>query len=209
MPLQAKKSSLAKFHRHPPGPVSRVSSLPVGVPDDEAGVGFPAVQGGGKRRADGIDDDSTQATASSRVWRGQWHKLVRCLHRLRDERAAAAVGGGDETRGHVVAEEGNFRDVGSLLDRQDAAGVAAVIRVSQRRVDAEWDSRKVDTLLRAEVRHLPGEDRGLSSHNLPVEPAKVTWPESETLTSSTVPAAIVAGALPGFCSTTGGSVISK
>jgi hypothetical protein len=37
---------------------------------------------------------------------------------------------------------------------------------------------------------------------VPVGPAKVTSPESGTLTSSTVSAAIVAGALPGFCSTT-------
>src|ERR1700719_3236296 len=37
--------------------------------------------------------------------RGQWHQLVRRLRPLRDERAAMAVGCGDKTRGHVVAEE--------------------------------------------------------------------------------------------------------
>jgi hypothetical protein len=38
----------------------------------------------------------------------------------------------DKTRSHVVAEERKLRDVGSLLDRQDAAGVAAVLGVPQR-----------------------------------------------------------------------------
>ena len=56
---------------------------------------------------------------------------------------------------------------------------------------------------------LPVKVEGWSSHSVPVGPAKVTWPESGTLTFSTVSAAIVAGALPGFCSTTGGSVISR
>ena len=35
------------------------------------------------------------------------------------------------------------------------------------------------------------------SHSVPVGPAKVTWPVSGTLTSSTMSAAIIAGALPG------------
>ena len=39
---------------------------------------------------------------------------VRGLRRLRDKRAAVAVGGGDKARGRVVAEKRDFRDVGSL-----------------------------------------------------------------------------------------------
>ena len=56
---------------------------------------------------------------------------------------------------------------------------------------------------------LPVKVEGWSSHSVPVGPAKVTSPESDTLTSSTVPSAIVAGALPDFCWATGGSVISR
>jgi hypothetical protein len=40
-----------------------------------------------------------------------------------------------------------------------------------------------------------------------VELANVTFPESGTLTSDTVSEAVVAAALPGCCSMTGGSVI--
>jgi hypothetical protein len=50
---------------------------------------------------------------------------------------------------------------------------------------------------------LPVNVEGRSSHSVPVGPAKVTFPESDTLTSSTVSAAMVVGALPGFCVTTG------
>jgi hypothetical protein len=58
-----------------------------------------------------------------------------------------AIGGGDEARGHVVAEKCKLRDVGSVLDRQDAAGVAAVLRVPERGVDTEGDAKQVDALL--------------------------------------------------------------
>jgi hypothetical protein len=81
----------------------------------------------------------------------------------------------NEARGHVVAKQRNLRDVGSLLDR---------------------DARQIDALLRTEVCHLAGEGRGL------VEPQRAGWKgerylsASGTLTSSTVPAAIVAGAFP-------------
>ena len=48
---------------------------------------------------------------------------------------------------------------------------------------------------------------GSSSHSVSVELANVTFPESGTLTSDTVSEAVVAAALPGCCSMTGGSVI--
>lgn len=48
------------------------------------------------------------------VRRGQRHQLVRRLRRLRDERAAVAVGCGDKACGHEAAEKRDFRDVGSL-----------------------------------------------------------------------------------------------
>ena len=48
---------------------------------------------------------------------------------------------------------------------------------------------------------------GSSSHSVSVELANVTFPESGTLTSGTVSEAVVAAALPGCCSMTGGSVI--
>jgi hypothetical protein len=62
-----------------------------------------------------------------------------------------AVGRGDEASGHVVAKQRNLRDVGSILYRQDAAGVGAVLGVPQRRVEAEGDARQVDAVLRAET----------------------------------------------------------
>jgi hypothetical protein len=136
-------------------------------------------------------------------------RLLLGLRSFRDQRTAMAVGCCGKTRSHIISEERNFGDVGSLLDRQDAAFVAAVLRVPERRVDAEGDARQVDAFLRAEVRHLPVKVEGLSSHSVPVGPAKVTSPESVTLTSSTVSAEIVAGALPVFCSTTNGSVIAE
>jgi hypothetical protein len=55
------------------------------------------------------------------------------FHNLRESglrgmgRAAVTVSRYDKVRSHIVAEQRNFRDVGSLLDRQDAAGVAAVL----------------------------------------------------------------------------------
>ena len=60
-----------------------------------------------------------------RLW--EWMRQQRLLPRLRclrEQRAAVAVGCGDKTHSHVVAEKRNFRDVGSLLERQGAAGVA-------------------------------------------------------------------------------------
>ena len=63
--------------------------------------------------------------------------MVRRLPRLRDERAAMAVGCADEASGHVVTGERNFCDVGSVFDRQGAAGVAAVLRVPERGVEAD------------------------------------------------------------------------
>jgi len=53
-------------------------------------------------------------------------------------------------------------------------------------VGPEGDSRQVDAFLRAEVRHLAGKVEGRASHSVPVGPAKLTAPESDTLTSSTV-----------------------
>jgi hypothetical protein len=52
-----------------------------------------------------------------------------------------------------------------------------------------------------------GAVEGSSSHSASVELANVTFPESGTLTSGTVSEAVVAAALPGCCSMTGGSVI--
>ena len=59
-----------------------------------------------------------------------------------------AVRCGDKTRSHIVAEKRNFRDVGSVFDRQDAAGVAAVFGVPQRRVGAKAGLSKINAGLR-------------------------------------------------------------
>ena len=80
-----------------------------------------------------------------------------------------AVGCGDKTRSHVVAEERKLRDVGTVGNPQRPAGVAAVLGVPQRRVDAEPDARQIDAFLRAEVRHLAREGRGV------VEPQRAGW----------------------------------
>ena len=91
-----------------------------------------------------------------------------------------------------------------FFDRQDAARVAAVSEYPS----VVWTPKGILSCMPKSAT-LPVKVEGRSSQSVPVGPAKVTWPESETLTSSTVPAAIVAGALPSFCSTTDGSVISR
>ena len=45
------------------------------------------------------------------------------LHRLRDERAALAIGRRDEARGHGAAENRDARDVAAVAHCQPAAGV--------------------------------------------------------------------------------------
>jgi hypothetical protein len=52
------------------------------------------------------------------------------------------LGTGDKTRSHVVAEERKLCAVGTVGDRQRAAGVAAVLGIRQRRVEAEGDARQ-------------------------------------------------------------------
>ena len=46
---------------------------------------------------------------------GQQWLLICRLCCLRNERAAVAVGHGDETRSHVIAEQRKLRDVGSVF----------------------------------------------------------------------------------------------
>ena len=109
-----------------------------------------------------------------------------------------AAGRGDKARGHVVAEERNFRDVGAIDDRKEAAVDTAVICVAEKVMcPPTLSSRKFDSL--------PMKVERLSSHGAPLEPATtVTSPESGTLTPVPVLAVvIVADPL------TGGSVIIR
>ena len=66
----------------------------------------------------------------------------RRLRPFRNERAAVAVGRGDKASGHVVAEERTLRAVGTVGDRQRAAGVTADLGIRKRRVEAEGDARQ-------------------------------------------------------------------
>ena len=125
----------------------------------------------------------TGKLTSSRVRRGQRHQLVRRLRRLRDERAAVAVGCGDETRSHAVAEKRDSRDVGSLLNRQDAAGVAAVLGITERVWTPKGTPGRSMLSCAPKSATLPVKVEGVSSHSVPVGPANVTWPESGTLTA--------------------------
>jgi hypothetical protein len=72
-----------------------------------------------------------------------------------------AVCRGDEARGDVVAEKGNLRNMGSVLDRQNSTSVAAVLGIAQCRVDAKWDARQINAIPRAKVRNLADEGRWL------------------------------------------------
>ena len=80
----------------------------------------------------------------------QQRLLLRLLH-LRDQRAAVAVGGGEEAPGHVVAEERDGGGVTPVLHSQSAAGIRAVLGVGERRLRAESDIRQVDAVLSSGV----------------------------------------------------------
>jgi hypothetical protein len=62
-------------------------------------------------------------------------RLLRGLRCFRDEHAAAAVGRGDKTRSHVVAEERKLCDVGpSLIDKMPPTALAAIAGSAEARV---------------------------------------------------------------------------
>jgi hypothetical protein len=57
-----------------------------------------------------------------------------------------AVERSHEACGHIVAEQRKLRAMGAVLDRQGTAGVAAVVRVPERGVEAEGDARQIEAI---------------------------------------------------------------
>ena len=75
-------------------------------------------------------------------------RLLLGLRRFRNQQATVAVRCDNKTCSRIVAQERNFPDVSSVLDRQGAAGVAAVFGVPKRRVDTKAGLSKIDAGLR-------------------------------------------------------------
>ena len=100
-----------------------------------------------------------------------------------------AVGCGDKTRSHVVAEQRKLRDVVPSL----TISVPPVSLLFSEYRSVVWVPKGIlgkSMLSCAPKSATLREGRGWSSHSVPVGPAKVTFPESHSLTSSTVSAAI-------------------
>ena len=78
---------------------------------------------------------------------GQQRLLPVCVA-LRDQRAAMAVGRGDEAPGHVVAKECDGCGMAAVGYGQRAASVGAVLRIGERRLRGKGDVRQIDAVPR-------------------------------------------------------------
>jgi hypothetical protein len=118
------------------------------------------------RTCEEIAGDDGKLT-SSRVRRGQRCPFAR---RLRDQRAAVAVGRGDKARGHVLPRSATFAMwVPSLTNKTPPVSL-----LFSEYPSVVWTpkgiTRQIDAFLRTKVRrHLAGEGRGV------VEPQRAGW----------------------------------
>ena len=92
---------------------------------------------------------------ASRVGQRDDGALVRAVRRFADQRAAVTVAGGDETRGHVAAQQGDVGHVHTVADRERAAGMIRISGIAQGRARAEADAGEVDGVLPVQASHGP------------------------------------------------------